>query len=100
VQDLEAVGSQGLLALKKVSFDVQAGEILGIAGVSGNGQSELTQVLSGVLKPRSGKVWVGDKDLTGAEPLIISNAGVGRIPEDRHDGVVGELTVAENIAMA
>jgi ABC-type uncharacterized transport system ATPase subunit len=99
VQDLEAVGSQGLLALKKVSFDVQAGEILGIAGVSGNGQSELTQVLSGVLKPRSGEVWVGDKDLTGAEPLKISNAGVGRIPEDRHDGVVGELTVAENIAL-
>ena len=99
VQNLEALDSQGLPALNKVSFDVQAGEILGIAGVSGNGQSELTQVLTGTLKPSGGKVWVGDQDLTGAEPMVVSSAGVGRIPEDRHAGVVGELTVAENISL-
>jgi len=99
VQDLDVVDSRGLKALKRVTFNVQAGEILGIAGVSGNGQSELAQVLSGVMKPTEGNIWIGDRELTGAEPQDISKSGVARIPEDRHDGVVGELTVAENIAL-
>jgi simple sugar transport system ATP-binding protein len=88
-----------LPALKQVSLEVCAGEILGVAGVSGNGQSELSRVLSGTLKPTSGKLFVSGQDLTGADPTRMLSAGVGRIPEERRDGVLEELSVAENLAM-
>ncbi|NPV75927.1 MAG: ABC transporter ATP-binding protein [Anaerolineae bacterium] len=99
IENITAVDKKGLTALKNVSLNVYEGEVLGIAGVSGNGQSELTQVLSGTLKPASGKIFIGDKEITNASPSEITRAGVGRIPEDRHAGVVGELTVAENLAL-
>jgi simple sugar transport system ATP-binding protein len=99
VENLSAVDKKGLPALKNVSLQVCHNEIVGIAGVSGNGQTELSQVLSGTLKPTSGKVTVGDKDLTGASPAQIAAAKVGRIPEDRHGGLVGEMSVAENLAL-
>ena len=99
VEDLSAVDKKGLPALKKVSLEVHCGEILGIAGVSGNGQSELTQALTGMLKPTGGHIRVGERDLTGAAPDHFTAARVGRIPEDRHGGLVGELTVAENLAL-
>jgi simple sugar transport system ATP-binding protein len=99
VKDLSVINPQGLNVLKEVTFDVHAGEILGVAGVSGNGQSELTEVLTGLLKPTSGSVTLDGKDLTHAEPAEISNAGVGRTPEDRHEGSIGDLTVAENLAL-
>ena len=100
VEQLCAFDKKGLAALKSVSFDVYAGEILGIAGVSGNGQSELSQVLSGMLKPQSGKVMIDDAELTYANPAQVTAAKVGCIPEDRHSGVVDELSVAENMALA
>ncbi|MFP3852779.1 MAG: ABC transporter ATP-binding protein [Anaerolineales bacterium] len=99
VKDLNVENEQGLRALKEISLEVHAGEILGIAGVSGNGQSELTDVLTGMIEPTSGQIKLGDRDLTGADPNTITDAGVGRIPEDRHKGVVGDLTVAENLAL-
>lgn len=99
VDHLCAINKQGLKALKEITFSVHKGEILGIAGVSGNGQSELTQVLTGLLKPTSGTVKLGDKDLSHAEPGEITNAGVGRTPEDRHEGTIGNLSVAENLAL-
>jgi simple sugar transport system ATP-binding protein len=99
VEHLSAVDRKGLTALKDVSFTVCAGEVLGIAGVSGNGQTELSQVLSGVLKPVAGKMFVDEVDLTGADPKKVTSAGIGRIPEDRHAGVIGNLSVAENIAL-
>jgi general nucleoside transport system ATP-binding protein len=99
VENLSAVDKKGLPALKNVSLHVCHNEILGIAGVSGNGQTELSQVLSGTLKPTHGKVMVGDKDLTGASPAQIAASKVGRIPEDRHGGLVGEMSVAENLAL-
>lgn len=99
ISDLSVTNQQGLKVLKEISFDVHAGEILGIAGVSGNGQSELTEVLTGLLKPSGGTVKLEEKDLTMAEPSEISNAGVGRTPEDRHEGSIGNLTVAENLAL-
>ena len=99
VENLGARDKKGLLALKQISFSVRAGEIFGIAGVSGNGQTELSQVLAGTLKPSGGKYWVGGKDMTRADPAQLSCAGVGRIAEDRHASLVGELTVAENIAL-
>ncbi len=99
IKNVSAVDEKGLPALKGVSLEVRAGEILGVAGVSGNGQTELAHVLSGTLKPTEGQVIMGDRDLTGADPARISSAGVGRIPEDRHQGVVGELSVADNLAL-
>jgi general nucleoside transport system ATP-binding protein len=99
VESLSASSKKGLAALNSISLEVREGEILGIAGVSGNGQTELTQVLAGTLLPSSGKIFVNDKDLTNSTPKQIMAAGVARIPEDRHAGVVGELTVAENMAL-
>jgi simple sugar transport system ATP-binding protein len=99
VIDLCAYNDKGLLALNHINLDVQRGEILGIAGVSGNGQVELSQVLSGTRKPSAGKIMIGDQDLTGVTPAQFTTARVGRIPEDRQSGVVGELNVAENLAL-
>ena len=99
VKDLSALSTQGLKTLKGVSFTLHQGEILGVAGVSGNGQSELTKVLTGLLTPTSGSVFLEGQDLTHASPSAITRAGVGRTPEDRHEGMVGDLTVAENLAM-
>jgi simple sugar transport system ATP-binding protein len=99
LQNLSAKDQKGLLALKDVSLNVNAGEILGLAGVSGNGQAELSQVLAGTLASTGGQVLVDKEDLTCRDPGCFTAAGVGRIPEDRHEGVVGELTVAENLAL-
>lgn len=99
IENLSAVDEKGLPALKRISLEVRAGEILGVAGVSGNGQTELSHVLGGTLKPTEGRVLLGNQDLTGADPAQISASGVGRIPEDRHAGLVGELSVAENLAL-
>jgi simple sugar transport system ATP-binding protein len=99
IQNLSALDKKGLPALRGVSLEVRAGEIVGVAGVSGNGQTELSHVLAGTLKPTEGQVIVGDQDLTEADPARFSAAGVGRIPEDRHEGIVGELSVAENLAL-
>jgi simple sugar transport system ATP-binding protein len=99
IEDLCAYDEKGLLALNHINLEVQRGEILGIAGVSGNGQVELSQVLSGTRKPSAGKILIEGQDLTGATPAQFTAARVGRIPEDRHSGVVGELSVAENLAL-
>jgi general nucleoside transport system ATP-binding protein len=99
MQNLSAKDQKGHLALKNVSLTVNAGEVLGLAGVSGNGQAELSEVLSGTLASTGGEVLVSGQDLTGRDPVSFTAAGVGRIPEDRHEGVVGELSVAENLAL-
>jgi simple sugar transport system ATP-binding protein len=85
--------------LHDVSLAVAGGEILGVAGVSGNGQSELVDVLCGMRRPAAGRVEVGGLDVTGASPSQVVAAGLGRIPEDRHAAVVGELSVAQNLAL-
>jgi ABC-type uncharacterized transport system ATPase subunit len=99
VASVSVTGKAGFQALKKVSFDIHAGEILGLAGVSGNGQFELAQILSGTLKPGAGKVVLMGKDVTSATPGDLTLAGVGRIPEDRRLGVIPELSVAENLML-
>jgi ABC-type uncharacterized transport system ATPase subunit len=90
---------KGLPALKEISLEVRSGEILGLAGVSGNGQAELAGVLAGTLKPSSGRILVDNRDLTGAGPARFLTAGVGRIPEERNESVIGELSVAENLVL-
>ena len=99
VEDLSAKNHKGLNALRGVSFEVESGEILGIAGVSGNGQTELSQVLSGMIKPSSGKIYVEGVEVSQASPAQLAAAGVGCIPEDRHAGIVGDLSVAENLVL-
>jgi len=99
IDNLCAFDEKGLPALKNIDLTVQRGEILGIAGVSGNGQAELAQVLSGMRKPSAGKIMIDQQDLTGATPAQFTAARVGRIPEDRQSGIVAELNVAENLAL-
>ena len=97
VENLCVEGNQGLPALKNVSFEIKSGEILGLAGVSGNGQSELSRVLSGILKPDSGYIYVHGERIKNITPTIIMHSGISRIPEDRHKGIIGELSVSENL---
>jgi simple sugar transport system ATP-binding protein len=102
VYSLEGITLEGLHGkriLDDITFDVAEGEILGIAGVSGNGQGELTQVMTGVRKSTRGTIKINNKDITNLAPGDISDAGVGRTPEDRHQGSIGDLTVAENLAL-
>lgn len=99
LEGVSALDNKGLPALKTITLDVQAGEIVGLAGVSGNGQSELGQVLEGLRRPTAGRIVVDGQDVTHADPERIMQAGVGRIPEDRHESVVGEMTVAQNMAL-
>jgi simple sugar transport system ATP-binding protein len=99
IENINAVDKKGLPALKDVSLEVHQGEILGLAGVSGNGQTELSAVLCGMHKITSGKITAGDVNLSDADANCVCSAGVGRIPEDRHANMVGELSVAENLVL-
>jgi ABC-type uncharacterized transport system ATPase subunit len=79
---------------------VREGEILGVAGVDGNGQSELARVILGLLPAQSGSIKLNGEELVGRSTRQVLERGVGFIPEDRsHDGVVGEFTVAENLVL-
>ena len=90
----------GSQLLDSVSLTVNSGEIVGIAGVSGNGQSHLADLISGLLKPSSGKFMLHDKQIKNPSPLGMIRQGVGRIPEDRiSTGIVGDMTVLENMAL-
>lgn len=98
VRDLRVLG-RGVEALRGVTLEVRRGEILGVAGVSGNGQTELVEVLTGMRRPDGGQVLVGGADLTGVGPSRMVAAGIGRIPEDRHASLVPELSVALNLIL-
>ena len=87
-------------ALDTVDFEVRQGEILGIVGVSGNGQAMLGQVLSGLARPTAGSLTLDGRDLTRLTPRAAVGLGMGRIPEDRHaEGTVGDLAVWENAVL-
>ena len=90
VENLNYTNDKGIHVLKDVSFDVRAGEIVGICGVDGNGQSELIKCLTGLLPATSGKIELMGNDITGSSPKEILKQGIGHIPEDRHAmGMVG-----------
>jgi simple sugar transport system ATP-binding protein len=100
VKDLEALSDKGVPALKKVSFTIREGEILGIAGVAGNGQRELAEVITGLRKATGGKIIIRGKDVTNAAPKVILDLGVGHIPEDRMGmGLIRDFSVAENLIL-
>jgi ABC-type uncharacterized transport system ATPase subunit len=101
VRDLVVHGARALHAIHGVSFDVNAGEILGIAGVEGTGQRELVDAIAGLTKVESGSVLLDGEEITGAPPQRLHAAGVSIIPEDRRVwGLVLDMTVAENLALA
>ncbi|WP_095589195.1 ABC transporter ATP-binding protein [Actibacterium ureilyticum] len=86
--------------LTDVTMTVHAHEILGIAGISGNGQSALARVISGLAVPQNGTIRVGEEQIARPGPATMVRAGVGRIPEDRHhEGIVGAMSVAENMVI-
>jgi len=87
-------------SLREVSFALRAGEIVGLAGVSGNGQAGIAALISGLAVPDSGVMRLYGQPVTTADPRALVAAGVARMPEDRqHDGVVGTMSVADNIAI-
>ena len=100
VKDLRCRSHRGTEALRGVSLEVRPGEILGVAGVSGNGQHELVQALTGLRATTGGSVEVGGEDLTGGSARRFFEGGVAHIPEDRlHVGIAPSLSVAENLAL-
>jgi general nucleoside transport system ATP-binding protein len=100
VEDLHVVDQRGLEAVRGVSFEVRGGEIVGLAGVDGNGQTELIDAISGLQRVESGRVTIEGRDVTGAAPSTILDRGLGHIPEDRQRrGLVLEFSLAENIAL-
>ncbi len=100
VENLDALGNQGLPALRQVNFSLRAGEILGVAGVDGNGQSELVECLTGHRKIEAGEVQIGGVQTTCLRPRQILEKGVSHIPEDRHKmGMAAEMSVKENLIM-
>jgi ABC-type uncharacterized transport system ATPase subunit len=100
VEELTASSDQGVPALRGVSFELRAGEILGIAGVEGNGQSELVEVLAGTRRATGGKVFLGDRDITGFGARAIRGIGIGHIPEDRRgSGLVLNFSIANNLVL-
>jgi ABC-type uncharacterized transport system ATPase subunit len=100
ITDLHAENDKGLPALRGTSFAIREGEILGIAGVAGNGQRELAEAITGLRKALAGTVSLCGRDVTNRPPLEIIRAGASHIPEDRMGmGLVGNMAVAENLAM-
>ncbi len=100
LENLEALGDKGLPALRRVSLQVASGEILGIAGVAGNGQRELAEVITGLRPATGGKVLVHGRPLTNASPRDFIRAGVSHIPGDRMGmGLAGNLPVSDNLIM-
>mgnify|MGYP003313614518 FL=1 len=100
VQGLNVDGGLGLPAVSDVSFSVKAGEIVGVAGVEGNGQRELVEALTGLRKYWATSVMINGSDALGLTPHDVHDLGVGHVPEDREkDGVVGPYSVADNMVL-
>lgn len=92
--------SRGLTAVKDLSLDIHAGEVVGLAGIDGNGQSELISAMTGLMPTASGKIMLNGKNIANKKPRQITEAGVSHIPEDRQRyGLELDMTLAENIAL-
>ncbi len=100
VENLSALNDKGLPALRDVSFTIREGEILGIAGVAGNGQRELVEVITGMRPATGGRVIIDGQDVTNRSPREILARGVAHVPEERmHMGMVPNMSVAENLIL-
>ncbi|HEY3979932.1 MAG TPA: ABC transporter ATP-binding protein [Streptosporangiaceae bacterium] len=100
VEDLHVPDDRGQDAVAGVSFEVRAGEILGVAGVQGNGQTELCEALMGLRPPSAGTVRLSGRDITTATPRQRIRDGIGYVPEDRQaDGMIADFSVADNMVL-
>jgi ABC-type uncharacterized transport system ATPase subunit len=100
IRDLVVHDDRGLEAVRGLSLEVRAGEIVGIAGVDGNGQAELIDAITGLRKPTSGRIEVSGVDVTGASPHEALVAGIGHIPTDRQRrGLLLDFSLAENMVL-
>lgn len=100
VRDLVVVDARNHRAVERVSFSVEAAEIVGIAGVQGNGQTELVEALTGTMQPLSGRVMLNGNDITTASPRERHTAGMSHVPEDRQrDGLILDFDLTENLVL-
>lgn len=100
VKDLRVQGDRGTDAVRGVSFEVHSGELVGIAGVAGNGQRELAEAIAGLRPAVSGSIRLNDTELAGRGPGEVRSAGLGYVPEERmRDGVVVDFSIADNLLL-
>jgi simple sugar transport system ATP-binding protein len=100
VNDLYVDDDRGLSAVKGVSLEVKAGEILGIAGVQGNGQTQLVEAITGLREVKSGEIFIKEENTTSSTPRKIRETGTAHVPEDRQrDGLILSFPVADNMVL-
>ncbi|MBL4740332.1 MAG: ATP-binding cassette domain-containing protein, partial [Sneathiella sp.] len=100
LENVQLKDPSGQLLLKNISFNLQRHEIIGIAGVSGNGQKALSDLISGMVKPSEGSLRVKGSHISHFDPRDMIAQGIGRVPEDRHaEGVVGDFSIKENLVL-
>jgi general nucleoside transport system ATP-binding protein len=100
VEGLHAADDRGTEVVRGVDFEIRAGEILGIAGVAGNGQDELVETLIGLRRPTAGRVHLGERDVTRLSPRGMNEAGVGYVPADRQRfGLVLPFPIYDNVVL-
>ncbi|WP_163192452.1 ABC transporter ATP-binding protein [Clostridium thermarum] len=100
IEDLKVMGNRGIQAVKGINLSVSAGEILGVAGIEGNGQTELIEAITGLRNIESGKITINGVDITRMSVRQRNEAGVGHIPEDRHKyGLVLDFSLEDNMVL-
>ena len=100
IENLVVTDYRNIEKVKGLNLSVRRGEIVGIAGIDGNGQSELIEAITGLRKVKSGKVTLNGKDITGLKPREITETGIGHIPQDRHKhGLVLDFPIGHNIVL-
>ncbi len=100
IKELNVLDSRGIKSVKGLNLEVRAGEIVGIAGVDGNGQTELIEAITGLMKSDSGQIMINGKEIQNQKPRQITRAGVGHIPQDRHKhGLVLDFPIGENMVL-
>lgn len=100
VKDLKVKDGRGVEMVKGLNLEVRAGEIVGLAGVDGNGQSELIEAITGLRKSESGSVYLHDKAITNLTPRKVTQSGISHIPQDRHKfGLVLDFPIGDNIVL-
>jgi simple sugar transport system ATP-binding protein len=100
LKGVSAVNDKGLPALKDVNLEIRAGEIVGVAGVAGNGQTELGEVITGLRRCTAGQILVNGRDVMNKSARVPINSGVAHIPEDRtHVGTAPNLSITDNVIM-
>lgn len=100
VEDLVVLDSRKIPQVRGLNLEVRKGEIVGIAGVDGNGQTELIEAITGLTKPKSGKILLNGVDITNKKTREITEMGVGHIPQDRHKhGLVLDFSIGENMVL-